>query len=52
MFYNDIEIKRKTPTPRTPARNEIAKRRNKSIMDCARTLMMDKDVALKYREKL
>ena len=34
--------------PRTPPQNGIAKRRNKSIMDCAETLMMEKNVSQKY----
>ena len=33
---------------RTPPKNEIVERRNISIMDCARTLMMEKNVVLKY----
>ena len=48
MFCNDRGIKRQTSTPRTPPQNEIVERRNRSIMDCARTLMMEKNVALKY----
>ena len=37
MFYNDKGIKRQTSTPRTPPQNGIVERRNRSIMDCART---------------
>ena len=48
MFYNDRGIKRQTCAPRTPPQNGIAERRNRSIMDCARTLMMEKNIALKY----
>ena len=48
MFCNDRGIKRQTSAPRTPPQNRIVKRRNQSIMDCARTLMMEKTVALKY----
>lgn len=48
MFCKDRGIKRQTSTPRTPPQNGIAERRNRSIMDCARTLMMEKNVALKY----
>ena len=48
MFCNDRGIKRQTSTLRTPPQNRISKRRNRSIMDCARTLMMEKNVALKY----
>ena len=48
VFYNDRGIKRKTSTPRTPPQNGIARRRNRSVIDYARTLMMEKNVALKY----
>ena len=48
MFFDDREIKRQTAAPRTPPQNGIAKRRNRSIMDCARVIMMEKNVALKY----
>ncbi len=48
IFCNDKGIKRQTSSPRTPPQNEIAKRRNRSVIDYARTLMMDKTVALKY----
>ena len=48
MFYNDRGIKRQTSAPRTPPQNGIARRRKKSIMDCTRTLMIEKNVALKY----
>ena len=45
---NDRGIKRQTSAPRTPPQNGIAKRRNRSIMDYARTLMMEKNFFLKY----
>ena len=48
MFYNDRGIKRQTFTSRNTSQNGISKRRNRSIMDYARTLMMEKNVALKY----
>ena len=48
IFCNDRGIKRQTSTPRSPAKNGIAERRNKSIMNCARTLVMEKNFALKY----
>ena len=48
VFYNDKGIKRQTLAPRTPPQNGIAERRNRSVIDCARTLMMEKNVALKY----
>ena len=35
-------------TPRTLPQNGIVERRNRSIMDCARTLMIEKKVAIKY----
>ena len=44
-FCNDREIKRQT---RTPPQNGIVERRNRSILDCARTLMIEKKVSLKY----
>ena len=47
-FCNEKGIKRQTSTPRTPPQNGIAERRNISILDCARTLMIEKKVALKY----
>ena len=47
-FYNDRGIKRQTSTPRTPPQNGIAERRNRSILDYARTLMIEKKVSLKY----
>ena len=34
--------------PRTPPQNGIVERRNRSIMGCARTLMMEKSVSKKY----
>ena len=43
-----VHIKRQISTPRTPLQNGIVERRNRSIMDYARTLMMEKNVALKY----
>lgn len=47
-FYNQNGIKRQVSTPRTPQQNGIAKRRNRSIIDCARTLMIQKNVAQTY----
>ena len=41
-------IKRQVSALGTPQQNGIAKRRNISIMDCARTLMIEKNVAIKY----
>ena len=48
MFFNERGIKRQTSSLRTLPQNGIVERRNRSIMDCARTLMMKKNVALKY----
>ena len=48
LFCNDRGIERQTSTPRTPPQNGVVERRNKCIMDYARTLMMEKSVALKY----
>ena len=47
-FYIERGIKRQVSAPGTPKQNGIAKRRNRSIMDRARTLMIEKKVALKY----
>ena len=52
MFCNDRGIKRQTFAPRTSPQNEIAKRRNRYVMDYARTLVMEKNVALNTGEKL
>ena len=41
------EIKRQVLTPSTPQKNGIEERRNRSIIDCARTLMIEKNVAIK-----
>ena len=45
IFGNEKGIKRKMSVPRTPLQNGIAKRRNRSIIDCARMLMLEKDVS-------
>ena len=47
-FCNDKGIKRQISAPRTPSQNGIAERMNRLVIDCARTLMMEKNVALKY----
>ena len=47
-FCNERGIKRYVFSPRTPQQNGIAERRNRSIMDCTRTLMIEKIVATKY----
>ena len=41
MFCNNRKIMRHISAPRTPPQNVIAERRNKYLMDCARTLMME-----------
>jgi hypothetical protein len=38
-------IKRKLFTLQTPQQNDITERRNRSIMDCVRTLMIEKEVS-------
>jgi transposase InsO family protein len=48
IFYNDKGIKRQMSAPRTPPKNRIIERRNRSIMDCAMTLMMEKNVSQTY----
>ena len=48
VFYNDKGTKRQTSTPRTPPHNGIAERRNRSVIDYSRTLMMEKNIVLKY----
>ena len=46
-FCIERGIKRQVSTPGTPEQNGIAKRRNRSIMDCERTLMIEKNIAIK-----
>ena len=46
--YFERGIKRQVSAPGTPQQNGIAKRRNRSIMDCGRTLMIEKNVSIKY----
>ena len=47
-FCIERGIKRKVSAPGTPKKNGIAERRNRSIMDCARTLMIERNFAIKY----
>src|SRR5271156_448738 len=47
-FCNERGIKRQVSALGTPHHNGIVERRNISIMDCARTLMIEKDVSTKY----
>ena len=47
-FLIERGIKRQLSTTGTPQQNGIAKRRNRSIMDCARTLMIENNVVIKY----
>ena len=47
-FCIERGIKRQVLAPGTPEQNGIAERRNRSIMDCARTLIIEKNVAIKY----
>ena len=48
IFCNGRGNKRQTFAPRTPPQNGISERRNRSIMECAITLMMEKNFPLKY----
>ena len=48
IFCNDKGIKRQMNAPSNPPKNAIAERRNRSIMDCARILMTEKNVSQKY----
>ena len=48
MFLNEKGIKRETFGPKIPPQNGIVERRNRSKMNYARTLMMEKKVSLKY----
>lgn len=52
LFCNDRGIKRQMSTPRTPLQNGITKRRNRLIMDYARTLMIENNVAQKYQREV
>ena len=47
-FCIERGIKRQVSTPGTPEQNGIAERRNISTMDCARSLMIEKGIAIKY----
>ena len=47
-FYIEKGIKRQVETLGTPKKNGISERRNISIMNYARTLMIEKNVAIKY----
>lgn len=47
-FFIERGIKRQVSALGTPQQNGIAKRRNRSIIDYARTLMIEKNIALKY----
>lgn len=53
IFFNDRGIKRQMSAFRITPHNGITERRNRSIMDCVGTLMIEKNVAQKYwREAL
>ena len=52
IFCNDRGIKRNISSPRTPPQNGIVERRDRALMDCARTLMMEKFFALKYQREV
>lgn len=48
IFCNEKGIKRQVSAPRTTPHNGIAKRRNRSIMECPRILMIEKNISQKY----
>ena len=50
-FCIERGIKRQVSVPGTLEKNGIAERRNKSIMDFARTLMIENNVAIKYQKE-
>lgn len=50
-FYNERGIKRQVSAPSTPQQNVIVERRNRYIMNCARTLMIEKNIATKYSKE-
>ena len=43
---NELYNERQASAPSTHQKNDIAERRNRSIMDCARTLMIENNVAI------
>ena len=47
-FCIERGIKRQVSTPSTSEKNGIYKTRNRSIMDCARILMIEKNFSIKY----
>ena len=47
-FCIERGIKRQILAPRTPEQNGLVERRNRSIMDFARTLMIEKNIPIKY----
>ena len=47
-FCNERGIKRQTSAPRTPPQNGIVEVRNRAVINYARTVMMEKNIALKY----
>ena len=51
-FCIEKGIKRHGSAPSTPQKNGIIEKRNRSIMDCARNLMIEKSVAIKYQKEL
>ena len=50
-FCIERGIKRYVSAPHTPKQNGITKRRNRSIMDSARTLMTERNIAIKYQKE-
>lgn len=47
-YCEEDEIKRRMSAPRTPQQNWIVERRNKTILDSARTMMMEGKVSQMY----
>ena len=50
-FHSEMVIKRQVFTPSTPQQNGIPGKIHRSIIDCARTLMIEKYFAIKYQKE-
>ena len=50
-FCIERGIKRQVSAPRTLEQNGLAKGNNRSIMDCAMSLMIKKNIAIKYQKE-
>lgn len=51
-YCDEHGIKRQLTAPRKPQQNGIGERRNRSIVECARTLLIRKELHTNSREKL